>query len=95
MKLENGVMGLLGIPKRSVTMQTNSTCIGKIIEAATRKYDIMYAKRAYVHYWLGEGIEGGAMSEAREDCAALEKDYEEVGLDTIDPDEEADQQEEY
>ena len=26
---------------------------------------------------------------------ALEKDYEEVGLDTIDPDEEADQQEEY
>ena len=76
---------------RALCMLSNTTAIATAWKRLDYKFDLMFAKRAFVHWFIGEGMEEGEFVEARDDLSTLEKDYEEMGLEFNDSDEAGEQ----
>jgi len=89
-KIENDVMA---DAVKNCVMIGNNVAVSRVFtERITKKYDMMYGQRAFVHWYVGEGMEEGEFSEAREDLGFLDKDYLDVvteqASDEVNPDEE-------
>merc|ERR1712025_528099 len=61
------VEGVIMAPaKNNIVMIGNNVAVSRVFtERITKKYDMMYAQRAFVHWYVGEGMEEGEFSEAR------------------------------
>ncbi|XP_043268934.1 tubulin alpha chain-like [Venturia canescens] len=70
--------GDLAKVNRSVVMLSNNTAIRSAWTRLGRNYDLMFKKRAFMHHYIGEGMEEAVFKEARDDVAALVEDYKEV-----------------
>lgn len=62
-------------PQRAVCTLANNTAVGDFWSMLCNKYDLMFAKRAFVHWYLEEGMEEGEFLEARDSLAELVDEY--------------------
>ncbi|OMJ83069.1 hypothetical protein SteCoe_16048 [Stentor coeruleus] len=68
----------IAVPKRSVTTLCNSTAIISMISMIFNKFMSLYHKRAYIHWFVGEGMESGEFGETYENVIRFQRDYAEL-----------------
>ncbi|VDN15160.1 unnamed protein product [Dibothriocephalus latus] len=76
-RLESGLAASI----RNVVMLANNTAVSQAWQRMVHKYFILYSKRAFVHWYVGEGMEESEFNEALVNLTSLVKDYDEIAAD--------------
>jgi len=63
---------------RTLCKIDNTTATRQVWDNVHKKFDLLYSKRAFVHWFVGLGIEDSVFDYARYNTAALENDYKEI-----------------
>ena len=79
---------------RACCMISNNTAISEIFIRLRTKFNKMFNKRCFVHWFVGEGLEEGSFGTAGEDIDVLQKDYKDASQNTNDGEEGAEEGEE-
>ncbi len=56
----------------------NSKIFAQALDKVLAKFDNLYQKRAYIHWFIGEGMEESEFDEARADLAKMRESYNET-----------------
>ncbi|XP_050677736.1 tubulin alpha chain-like [Leptidea sinapis] len=70
--------GDLAALQRAVAMVSNNSAVRVAWERLCKKFSVMYSKRAFVHHYVGEGLEEGEFKQAVHNIKALSNDYREL-----------------
>eukprot|EP01059_Diplonema_ambulator_P006967 TRINITY_DN16538_c0_g1_i1.p1 TRINITY_DN16538_c0_g1~~TRINITY_DN16538_c0_g1_i1.p1 ORF type:complete len:462 (+),score=48.94 TRINITY_DN16538_c0_g1_i1:44-1387(+) len=76
---------------RSLSMFASTLAAGSIFSRIGRRYDQLFSKRAFIHWFVGEGLSDGEFSCARENIEVLIRDYTELLRGAEQPEEEEDE----
>ncbi|GAM17611.1 hypothetical protein SAMD00019534_007860, partial [Acytostelium subglobosum LB1] len=75
--------GDLAKVENAVCMVANTTAVTQVFKRINDKFDLLYNKRAFVHWFVGEGMEEMEFTEAREQLMYLERDYNDIETDEL------------
>lgn len=69
---------VLAPSNKSVSMLTNGNAIQFVLRDLQLKFDVLFSKRSFVHWFVGEGMEEGEFNEARDQVYEIISDYIEI-----------------
>uniref|UniRef100_A0A1B6E429 Tubulin alpha chain n=1 Tax=Clastoptera arizonana TaxID=38151 RepID=A0A1B6E429_9HEMI len=78
------VNGDMAQARRAVAMLTNNTAIGEAWRKINADFQLMFRKRAFVHWYYEEGMDEVDFIDAKDNISALEHDYHEVASSSFD-----------
>ena len=68
------------VKRRNVCLFSNCTGVGEVLLRIGRKFDALYSKRAFVHWYVGDGRQEGEFMEEREGLQDIALQYREAAV---------------
>lgn len=64
--------------KRDHGALINSAAFSQVLNRLGKQFDILYNKRSFIHWFVGDGMSEDEVSEARETISSIENNYIEL-----------------